>query len=196
LAALAHHYGRGNKPDKAMRYLTLAGKQALERSAFSESRTLLQKGLELADTVPESPERDASEFELASALVQVLMRTKGFAAPEFVRAAKHARTLAEKRGNLAELVLQLSVIRITAAVTGDFATSAALADEIFDRAQRDGSQVSLELGHATQVQEQFSRGDFAGVEEHFSRWSEVAGSRPFPNWFGATISAASVSAWS
>ena len=195
LAALAHHYARGNKPDKAMRYLTLAGKQALERSAFAESRTLLQRGLELADTVPESPERDASEFELARALVQVLMRTKGYAAPEFAHVAKHARTLAEKRGNLAELVLQLSVIRLGALVTGDYPSSAALADEIFDLAQRDGSQVSLEQGHATQVQEHFAGGDFAGVEQHFARWSEVAGSRPFPVWFAATVGAASVSAW-
>jgi predicted ATPase len=44
LVALAHHHGRGNNPDKALLYLTLAGKQALERSAFAESRTLLQKG--------------------------------------------------------------------------------------------------------------------------------------------------------
>ncbi|MBV8134695.1 MAG: AAA family ATPase [Deltaproteobacteria bacterium] len=195
LAALAHHYGRGNKPDKAMRYLTLAGKQALERSAFAESRTLLQKGLELTDTVPESPERDASEFELASALVQVLMRTKGFAAPEFVHAAKRARTLAEKRGNLAELVEQLSVARLGALITGDYPTAAALADEIFDLAQRDGSRVSLELGHATQLQEHSARGDFAAAEQDFARWSEVAGARPFPMWFGATIGAASVSAW-
>jgi tetratricopeptide (TPR) repeat protein len=195
LAALAHHYGRGNKPDKAMRYLTLAGKQAVERSAFAESRTLLQMGLELADTVPESPERDASEFELASALVQVLMRTTGFAAPEFVHAAKRARTLAEKRGNLAELVEQLSVARLGASMTGDYPTSAALADEIFDLAQRDGSQVSLELGHATQLLEHSGRGDFAAAEQDFARWSEVAGSRPFPMWFGATIGAASVGAW-
>jgi class 3 adenylate cyclase/tetratricopeptide (TPR) repeat protein len=195
LAALAHHYVRGNKPDKAMRYLTLAGKQALERSAFAESRTLLQKGLELTDTVPESPERDASEFELESALVHVLMRTKGFAAPEFVHAANRARTLAEKRGNLAELVQQLSVARLGALITGDFPTSAALADEIFDLAQRDGSQVSLELAHATQLQEHSGRGDFTGAEQHFARWRDVAGSRPFPVWFAATVGAASIGAW-
>src|SRR5262249_18431181 len=155
-------YGVGNNPDKAMHYLTLAGKQALERSAFAESQTLLQKGLKLANTLPESPERDASEFELVSALVQVLMRTKGFAAPEFVDAAKRARTLAEKRGNLAELVFQLSVIRQGASFTGDHSISTALADQILDLAQRDGSQASLELGHATQLQEHSRRRDLGG----------------------------------
>jgi tetratricopeptide (TPR) repeat protein len=196
LVALAHHYGRGNNPDKALLYLTLAGKQALERSAFAESRTLLQKGLALTNTVPESPDRDAREFELASALVQVLMRTKGYGSPEFIDAAKRARTVAEKRGNLAELISQLSVIRLGALVTGDQPTCAALAEQIFDLAQRDGSQASLELAHSTQMQEHFHRGDLAGTEHHFARWNEAAaGSQHFPMWVGATTGIASVNAW-
>jgi tetratricopeptide (TPR) repeat protein len=195
VAELARHYGRSDNADKAVRYLTLAGKQALERAAFAESQTLLQKGLQLLNTLPESPERDASEFELVSALVQVHMRTKGFAAPEFVEFAKRARTLAEKRGNLAQLVLQLSVIRLGALTSGDHPTSATLADQMLDLAQRDGSQASLELGHAAQLQEHFRRGDLAGVEQHFARWSEAAGSRHFPIWVVPTIGAASLNAW-
>jgi class 3 adenylate cyclase len=195
LAELARHYSRSDNAGKALLYLTLAGKQALERAAFAESQTLLQNGLQLVDTRPESLERDASEFELASALVQVLMRTKGFAAPEFVDAARRARTLAEKRGNLAELVLQLSVIRLGALLSGDQATSAELADQILDLAQRDGSQASLELAHATQLQEHYNRGDLAGVEQDFARWSEAAGSRHFPNWVVPTIGAASINSW-
>jgi class 3 adenylate cyclase/tetratricopeptide (TPR) repeat protein len=195
LTELARHYSRSDNAGKALHYLTLAGKQSLERAAFAESQTLLQNGLQLVDTMTESPERDTSEFELASALVQVLMRTKGFAAPEFVGAASRARSLAEKRGNLAELVLQLSVIRLGALLSGDYSTSAVLADQILDLAQRDGSQASLELAHATQLQEHYNRGDLAGVEQDFARWGKAAGSRHFPNWVVPTIAAASHNAW-
>ena len=38
LAELANHYGRADNPDRAVQYLTLAGKQALERSAFASPR--------------------------------------------------------------------------------------------------------------------------------------------------------------
>ena len=46
LAELAHHYGRSANPDKAVEYLTRAGQQALNRSAFAEAQAQLQQGLE------------------------------------------------------------------------------------------------------------------------------------------------------
>jgi predicted ATPase len=53
LNGLAHHFTQGANAAKAVRYLTLAGKQALERSAFAESQAQLQKGLEWAKALPE-----------------------------------------------------------------------------------------------------------------------------------------------
>jgi predicted ATPase len=55
LAELAHHYARANNAANAVRYLTLAGKQALERSAFSEAQAQLQLGLEWIKALAESP---------------------------------------------------------------------------------------------------------------------------------------------
>jgi predicted ATPase len=90
-------------------YLTRAGQQALNRSAFAEAQAQLQQGLEWIKKLPESPERDARELELASTLAQVLLVTRGFTAPETRAAAERARDLAEKSGNLAQLVV--TVIR-------------------------------------------------------------------------------------
>ena len=64
----------------------------------------MQQGLEWIKKLPESPERDARELELASTLAQVLIVTRGFSAPETRAAAERARELAEKIGNLAQLV--------------------------------------------------------------------------------------------
>jgi hypothetical protein len=88
-------------------YLTRAGRQALTRSAFAEAQAQLQQGFEWIKKLPESAERDAREFELASTLAQVLMVTRGWSAPETRAAAERARELAEKSGNLAPLVAQV-----------------------------------------------------------------------------------------
>ena len=59
LAELAHHFARSANVDKAVRYLTLAGRQSLERFAYSESEAQLSKGADLLRAMPDSPERDA-----------------------------------------------------------------------------------------------------------------------------------------
>ena len=123
LAELAHHYGRSANPDKAVQYLTRAGQQALNRSAFAEAQAQLQQGLEWIKKLPESPERDARELELASTLAQVLMVTRGFTAPETRAAAERARDLAEKGGNLAQLVVQVFGIWRSVIGSGDYSTA-------------------------------------------------------------------------
>ena len=90
LAELAHHYGRSANPGKAVEYLTRAGQQARERSAFAEAQAQLQQGLEWIKKLPEGPERDTRELELASTLAQVLMVTRGYTAPETRAAAERA----------------------------------------------------------------------------------------------------------
>ena len=81
----------------------------------------------------------ALQLELASALAQVLIVTRGFTAPETRAAAERARDLAEKGGNLAQLVLQVYGIWRSIVNTGDYSTAALLADRILHLAQREGS---------------------------------------------------------
>jgi predicted ATPase len=120
-------------------YLTRAGQQALSRSAFAEAQAHLQQGLEWIKKLPEAPERDACELELVRTLAQVLFGTRGWTAPETRAAAERARDLAEKSGNLAQLITQTFDIWRGVLVAGDFPTAALLADRILDLAQREGS---------------------------------------------------------
>jgi class 3 adenylate cyclase len=132
LAELAHHYGRSANAGKAVEYLTRAGQQALNRSAFAEAQTQLQQGLEWIKKLSEAPERDARELELSSTLAQVLLVTRGQTAPETRAAAQRARDLAEKGGNLAQQVVQVFGIYRSAMAAGDYSTVALLADRILD----------------------------------------------------------------
>ena len=188
LAALAHHYGRSADPGKAVEYLTRAGQQALSRSAFTEAQGQLQQGLELIKKLTESPERDARELELARTLAQVLIVTRGFAAPETRAAAERARELAEKIGNLAELVARVFDIFRTVLNSGNnYATAGLLADRILDLAQREGSPASFGFVCYAQVAVRHFRGDLAGVEEQFARWGSSLDADGFRQVPGAAV---------
>ena len=198
LAELAHHYSRSANADKSLGYLTLAGKQAHERSAFTEAQALLQKGIESINALPESPERDAREIELASALAQVLLVTKGFTAAETREAAERARVLAEKGGTLAQLVLRVSDVLRGVLMSGDYLNAGALAERILYLARRDRSRTSLAFAHQANQSVDFFRGDLIAGEEHFVRLSGLLGESGFrqaPGAVAIAIGNASRTAW-
>ena len=187
-AELAHHYGRSANPGKAVEYLTRAGQQALSRSAFTEAQAQLQQGLEWIKKLAEAPERDARELELARTLAQVLMVTRGFAAPETRAAAERARELAEKGGNLAELVARVFDIFRTVLNSGcDYASAGLLADRILELAQREGSPASFGFVCYAQVAVGHFRGDLVGVEEQFARWGGFLDTDGFRQVPGAAV---------
>jgi tetratricopeptide (TPR) repeat protein len=180
ITELVHHFTQSANADRAVRYLALARKQSFERAAYAESQAQLRQGLEWIIRLPESIERDARELELASALAGVLLFTRGPAAPETRVAAERARALAEKSGNLAQLILQVSAIRAGVFVSGDHSGGAALADQILDLAQREGTSEALASAHGAQLQVCFYRGDLVGAEQHFALLSgliEAAGTQ-------------------
>jgi predicted ATPase/class 3 adenylate cyclase len=196
LAELAHHYSRSANLDKSVEYLTRAGQQALKRSAFAEAQAQLQQGLEWIKKLSASPERDARELELASTLARVLGLTRGYTSQEMRAAGERARDLAEKSGNLAQLVAQVAVIHRTVVSSGDYSTAALLADRILDLAQREGSPASFGFACYAQVLTNFYRGDLARAEEHFARSSGFLNAAGFRQVGarGATIGYASLSA--
>jgi hypothetical protein len=155
----------------------------------------MQHGLEWIGKLGESPERDVRDLELASMLAQVLMVTKGFNARETRAAAEHARGLAEKSGNLAQLVTQVSGIYRSAMASCDYSIAALLADRLLDLAEREGSPASFGFACHAQVVVSFYRGDLAGAEEHFARWGsflDAAGFRQVP---GAAVVAIGTASW-
>jgi class 3 adenylate cyclase/tetratricopeptide (TPR) repeat protein len=188
LAELAHHYGRSANLGKAVEYLTRAGQQALNRSAFAEAHAQLQQGLERIKRLSETPERDAQELELVNTLAHGLTITRGGAAPESRAAAERARELAERGGNLAQLVVQVFGIWRGLFASGDYSAAAPLADRILDLARREGSAASFAFACRAQLSTSYYRGDLAGADEHFTRWSGFLDAAGFKEVPGATVS--------
>ncbi len=194
LAELAHHYGRANNPAKAVHYLTGAGKQALDRSAFAEAYAQLQKGNGWIKALPESPERDARELDLMSPLVRVLSFTRGFTATETVEAAVRASVLAEKGGDLTQVVLHGFGVWVGAINAGNHGAAGTLADRMLAIAGREGGAMSLAFAHRAQIEVRYYRGDLVGVEEQFARLSESAEEIALRRFPGAFVSAMGFSA--
>src|SRR5215475_11810332 len=137
-ALLAQHCAKAALADKAVVYWRKAGQQAMAHSATMEAEENYRQGLAMLNTLPESSERDTRELELCSALVWALQQTKGYSALQTVETGARVRVLAEKVGNLSQLVRQATRTWGALLTTGDYAGAAAIADHILDLAQRQG----------------------------------------------------------
>jgi hypothetical protein len=83
-------------------------------------------------------------------------------------------------------------------LSADYLTAAALADQILDLAQRDGSNTSLGSAHLAQIAARYYRGDLVGVEENFARFNEyleAPGLNRFPGAIGIALGYSTLAAW-
>jgi hypothetical protein len=194
----AQHWTEAGAIEPAIAEWSRAGRAAEARHAFSEALASYREGLALLNLLPESAERDLRELELRQRVVRMLWVTKGYGAPETIEATEQAATLAEKSGNLAQLVDLLVSRGVTALNRGDIAAATALADPALEFALRDGGPTSLGMARALQMYTLFERGDFAGVEEHFiagQKFFDDRGYRAHPGATTGAFNTAALSAW-
>jgi class 3 adenylate cyclase/tetratricopeptide (TPR) repeat protein len=120
LSDLAHHFIQSGNAIKGLRYLIVAGRQALERSAFAESQAQLQKGIELLALIPNESERDRLELDLQLALADAFMFVRGPASPEAEAATSRAEELCERVGTNTDRFTILTILRNILMFRGDF----------------------------------------------------------------------------
>lgn len=81
-ALLAHHFTEAGLTETAIQYWLKAGLRSQEQSANVEAIRHFRNGIQLAMTLPPSPQRDAIELSIKLPLSAVLMAVQGYAAPE------------------------------------------------------------------------------------------------------------------
>ena len=157
------------KPSRRIAEWSRAGKAAEARNAFSEALESYQQALALLNLLPESPERDLRELELRQSVVRMLWVTRGYAAPETIDATERAAALAEKSGNLAQLV-NLMIVRGVSTLDLGRHTRRRRAGRPGARAcpSRRRPHLLSGVAHHLQILTRYSRGDLAGVEKHFT----------------------------
>ncbi len=92
---VAHHLTEAGLIEQAVAYWYKAAQRAVERSAHVEAVAHLTKGLELLQTLPETPDRVQREVNMSIALGVSLSATKGHAAPEVEQTFLRAQHLCE-----------------------------------------------------------------------------------------------------
>jgi predicted ATPase len=95
---LAQHYTEADRYAQALPYWQRAGQRAAERSANVEAISHFTKGLEVLQTLLDTPERIQQELELQLALGPLLLMLKGHTAPEVEHAYARAYELAQQLG--------------------------------------------------------------------------------------------------
>jgi tetratricopeptide (TPR) repeat protein len=165
---LARHWTEAGETELAIKEWSRAAKAAETRNAFHEAQESYQQALALINLLPESPERDSRELELRQSLVRMLQVTRGWAAPETVAAAARVGTLAEKGGNLTQLIRSLAQRCFHAYITGDLLAAGELADQAHELAIRDMNPTALGHVHLRQLLIRYQRGDLAGAEKYFT----------------------------
>jgi class 3 adenylate cyclase/tetratricopeptide (TPR) repeat protein len=170
---LAHHWTEAGEIGPAIAGWSTAGEAAWTRSAFKEAQESYRQALALIRLAPESPERNLHESQLWESLFNCLNVTKGYAAAETMAASERAATLAEKSGNLAQLVSSLSLRATTIVLSGDLVVGSRLAKRALELAVREGSRNSLATVQPMNLIADYWSGNFAAAEKHFATASAL-----------------------
>ena len=195
---IARHWTEAREAEPAVAAWKKAAEAAYSRRALNEAGEQYRQAVTMLKMLPESQERDARELELASSLIHVLQHTRGYSAAETDEVAAQARALAEKSGSMGELVIRQAGVLSAVILSGDYLRAAALADQIFDLAQREGGNTSLGFAHLAQIAARYYRGDLVGVEQHFARFNEyleAPGLNRFPGAIEIALGYSTLAAW-
>jgi predicted ATPase len=144
---VAHHYTEASLIEQAVSYWHKAGQRAIERSAHVEAISHLTKGLELLQTLPETPERNQQELPLHIALGASLIATKGNAAPEVGQTYMYARQLCEHLEDPHQLFPILRGLWQYYNVRAEYQMAHALSEQLLALAQQVQDSAMLVAGH-------------------------------------------------
>ncbi len=167
-AQLAVHFERAQEYARAVPYLKRAAENALRRSAFQEAIALLEKALQLLDSLPKSKECIEQELGLRMLLSTPLVMTKGYASAEVEQVTSQARDLSRRLEESPALLPAL--IRMTRFyfVRGELDDAAELGERCVRLAESAPGAAQL-IASALMGCIRYSRGELLEARKHTQR---------------------------
>jgi DNA-binding SARP family transcriptional activator/predicted ATPase len=166
---LAHHFQRAGNASRAVDYLLLAGKRALQLSANEEAIGHFHLGLALLKMLPDSHACAQRELDLQIPLGNALIASKGHAAPEVVDAFTRARELCQELGNGPELWMVMHGLFRYFLTLGRAQPARELAKQILDLAQTSARPDQITTAYEELALTFFFSGEFAAALSHFDK---------------------------
>ena len=131
-AELAMHFQQSREWPRAVQYLSQAAENASRRSAHHEAMALARRGLEVLESLPETPERAQQEITLRMILGVSLMAMKGFAAAEVEEVYKRARELGWLQGPTPQLFAMLWSLGLFYMFGGEMQSASMMAEQLLE----------------------------------------------------------------
>jgi predicted ATPase len=166
LSQLAHHNGHSRNTKKVIEYSRLAGERAVQLSANLEAIDHLTRGLELLETLSDTPRRVQQELGFLIALGVPLRTVRGFAGPEVGKVYSRARELCQQVGETPELVPVLRGLWKFHELRADYGAASELAEQIFSLAERAQDRGLLLVAHDVMGDTSFWVGEFSAARAH------------------------------
>ncbi|HJY80091.1 MAG TPA: adenylate cyclase, partial [Candidatus Binatia bacterium] len=166
---LAHHYTEAGLIVQAIPYWQKAGERAMQRSANVEAVSHLTKGLELLNTLPDTPERIQQELTLQITLGAPLTATKGYAAREVGQVYTRARELCRQLGETPQLIPVLFGLWRFYLQRAELQTARELGEECLSLAQQLHDPVRLLRAHNTLGVTLFYLAELQAAREHLEQ---------------------------
>ena len=166
---LAQHYTEAGLIAQAIPYWQRAGQRASERSAYLEAISHLTRGLELLNTLPDTPEHRQQELDVQTTLGRALSVTKGLAAPEVAAAYHRARALCQEVGETPQIFPVLQGLVPFYINRGELQTARELGEQMLSLAQRGHDPARLADAHIQLGNAVFSLGEFGAARPHLEQ---------------------------
>jgi predicted ATPase len=168
---VAQHYTAAGCTEQAILYWQRAGQQASDRSANLEAISHVSTGIELLQTLPETPDRLQQALALYIALGAALHVTKGQAAPEVEHAYTQARALCQQVGETPELVPVLFGLLRFYLTRSQLHTAREFGDTLLRLSQRDDDPALAVLAHYALGTTWFCLGVLPAARQHLEEGS-------------------------
>lgn len=184
---LAYHYSRSENRPKAVEYLALAGRQAVQRSAHAEAIELLTSALERLHTLSHSAQHAQQELGLQDSLTVSLIAIKGWGSPQAQHALSRARELCHQVEDNAQLFPILWKLWGGYLSQAAVQTESELAEHLFALAQSSQDPLFLTQAHYAFGCSFLSRGDMVRARTHMDQaiaLYDVRNHRTYTRLFG------------
>jgi DNA-binding SARP family transcriptional activator/predicted ATPase len=162
---LALHCERAGLVEQAVGYYRQAAETALRLYAHQDAIHLLSRGLQVLESLPETPERDRQDLELQLMLGSALTITRGYAAGAVEQTYRQAWALAQRVGDATQQFTALWGLRIHYSSAGQVRVGVEVGQQLVDLALAAGDE-ELQL-HARQGLggALFHRGEFTRARD-------------------------------
>ena len=166
---VAHHYTEAGLNHQGANYWHQAGRIAMRRSANIEAVSHFSRGLDLLESLPDSPERVSDELALQISLGQCFAHTRGYAAPEVQRSFNRARELVNQVGESSQFSQMMFGLFVYYTLGAEFQSAREVSELLLDNAERIKDPTTLEVAHFMLGCVLFYEGELLEVQNHFTQ---------------------------